>query len=425
MSSSNPVIPAYPAARAPAARPAERGAAATTTAALGLICVLLFLLVNPFLATFLLAIVGVHRRVPTSIYIVSGSVAFALFFYFRDYGVVWYFNSTDDVVNYVSIYHDLLDAHLVDLIGDFIDAPNGNEILWVLPWWGLNNIFEASEYTFIFLHYLIIFVAVFLALYSLSPRRFLSLVVVYFFLMPISIDSISHIWRQQLAFSMFLGGVGLLHVRGYRAGIWLILLSPLMHLSLIFFVATYMTFRLIRWNGGFNNKLKFSIALILIMTIVPFLSTIAVRFLDAMGLDRIMSFFEAFGADPRRVYMILGLYMVPLLLAFFLLKNDDTNHLFMLMCFAVFSIVAAIPGANGIYDRLLMFVLPLLGIYFYRCLIRNFPLRWEIPFLVFAFVTGAIRMYLPTREQSGPMYFLAFGHALDPFMGVLKMLVSL
>ena len=415
---------AYTAVTVPALSSAE-GRASTTTAALSIICVLLYLLVNPFLATFLVAIIGVYRRVPASVFILSASISFTLFFYFRDYGVRWYYNSSDDVVNYVALYQELLDTTLADLVRNFIEAPNGNELLWELPWWVLMNVFDASEFTFIFVHYFVIFSSVFLALYLLSKRHFLSLVVVYLFLMPISIDSISHIWRQQLAFSMFVAGVGLYHVRGYKVGRWFIALSPLMHLSLLFFVAGYLTFRVIRWSGGFNNKLKFSIVLMLIMIIVPMLSSIAVRYLDAIGLDRIMSYFEAFGADPKRVYILLGVFMLPMLACFYLLRSDDTNNLIMILCFSVFSLAAAIPAANGIYDRLLMFVLPLLAIYFYRALMRNFSPRWEAPFLVASVVEGLVRMYLPTQDNSGPMYFLAFGHAFDPFMGFLKMLVVL
>jgi hypothetical protein len=58
-------------------------------------------------------------------------------------------------------------------------------------------------------------------------------------------------------------------------------------------------------------------------------------------------------------------------------------------------------------------------------MLSNFSSRWQVPFLVVAFVSGAIRLYLPTLDQSGPMFFLAYGHALDPLMGVLKMFVVL
>ena len=68
--------------------------------------------------------------------------------------------------------------------------------------------------------------------------------------------------------------------------------------------------------------------------------------------------------------------------------------------------------------------LPFLGLYFYRCFFMNFSSRWHLPLLLVIFYTGAKRLYAPTLDQSGPMFFLAYGHALDPMMGVLKLLVS-
>jgi hypothetical protein len=390
----------------------------------GVICVLLFALINPFLSVFIIGIISVFRRVPTTIFITSASISFALFFYFRDYGVDWYFDAGDDVPGYMYIYRTFQDASFSDLIENFIGAPNGNELLWTIPWWTLMAAFDASDNTFAFVHYLVIFVGVFLAILTLSRKYLIALVVVYFFLTPISIDSIAHIWRQQLAFSMFLTGAGLYLLRGISLGKWLIYLSPLMHMALLFFVAGFVTFLIIKENGWFKNKIKISIVLLLIMIIVPFLSTIAVTYLDALGLDRIMSFFIGSGADKARVYMILGLYVTPLLAAYFFLRNDDTNNLIMILCFSVFSIVSALPAANGIYDRLLMFVLPLLGIYLYRCMLINFSPRWQAPILACAFVTGMVRLYLPTQNSSGPMNFIAFGHAFDPLMGVLKMLIT-
>jgi hypothetical protein len=392
--------------------------------ATNLACLALFLLVNPFLAVFILASISVVRPVSTWIFITSASVAFSLIFYFRDFGIDWYFNSSDDVTNYTYIYGALRDLTFGDLISNFISAPNGNELLWQVPWWSVTNIFGASEETFIYLHYLLIFVCVFLALFTFSKRHLIALVVVYLFLTPISIDSIAHIWRQQLAFSMFLAGVGLSMVRGVRSGRWLIYLSPLMHVSLVFFLVGYFAFQAIRKSKLFNDKLKFSLVLAALMIVVPVLSARVVNYLDLIGLARIMSFFEGHGADVFRVYTILGLYMTSMLASFYLLKHDAANNLFVVLCFSVFSIVVALPESNGIYDRLLMFVLPLLGIYFFRSLLANFSVRWQIPFLTFSFIVGAIRLYVPTLDQSGPMYFLAYGHALDPAMGILRMLVT-
>jgi len=392
---------------------------------LGLVCILLFLAINPFLALFALSMIAVFRRIPTAVFILAASISFALFFFSRDLGIEWYLGSTDDVPDYIAIYHETYGLSFTGLIDYFFESPNGHELLWSMPVWALSNLFDVSDNTFVFLHYLAIFAAVFLALSTFSKRYLVPLVLVYFFLTPISIDSISHIWRQQMAFSVILAGIGLYTVRRKQIGQWLIYLSPLVHISSLFFVMGFVTFKIIRANRGFDNKLKFSIALVILLTAVPVFSSLAVSYLDAIGLARIMSYFEGNEADVLRVYLLVGLYVVPMLVSFYLLENDDTNHLLMILSLSVFTIVVGLPASNGIYDRLLMSALPFLGLYFYRCYFMNFSSRWHLPLLLVIFYTGAMRLYDPTLEQSGPMFFLAYGHALDPFMGVVKLLVNL
>jgi hypothetical protein len=391
---------------------------------LSLLSVLLFLALNPFLALLVLALIAVFRRIPPLVFVVVASLSFALFFFSRDLGIEWYLGSTDDVPDYIETYKETYGLNLAGLWDFFLESPNGHELLWSIPVWALANLFDVSDASFVFLHYLAIYLAVFLALSTFSTRYLVPLVLVYFFLTPISIDAISHIWRQQMAFSVLLAGIGLYTVRGMRIGKWFIYLSPLVHLSSLFFLMGFLTFRLIKANRGFDNKLKFSVALLVILGIVPLLSSAAVAYLDSLGLARIMSYFEGTDANVARVYLLIGLYVVPMLGAFYLLKSDDTNHLLLILCMSVFTIVMGLPASNGIYDRLLMSALPFLGIYFYRCYFMNFSSRWHLPLLLLIFYTGANRLYSPTLEQSGPMYFLAYGHALDPFMGVLKLLVT-
>jgi hypothetical protein len=408
------------------ANPASRNAAVDSGDAvvISLLGVLLFLALNPFLALLILALIAVFRRVPPLVFVVVASLSFALFFFSRDYGIEWYFGSTDDVPDYIEIFKETYGLSLAGLWDFFLESPNGHELLWSLPVWALANLFDVSDNTFVFLHYVAIFIAVFLALSTFSTRYLVPLVLVYFFLTPISIDAISHIWRQQLAFSVLLAGIGLYTVRGMRIGKWLIYLSPLVHLSSLLFLMGFLIFRLIRANKGFDNKLKFSIALLVLLGLVPVVSSYAVAYLDSLGLERVMSYFEGTDANVARVYMLVGLYVIPMLGAFYFLKGDDTNNLLMILCMSVFTIVMGLPASNGIYDRLLMSALPFLGVYFYRCFFMNFSSRWHLPLLLVIFCTGAMRLYGPTLEQSGPMYFLAYGHALDPFMGVLKVLVS-
>jgi hypothetical protein len=126
-----------------------------------------------------------------------------------------------------------------------------------------------------------------------------------------------------------------------------------------------------------------------------------------------------------RAYLLVAAYCVPMIGAFYLFRNDDANRLLLILALSVFAVVAGLPGSNGIYDRLLMSALPFTGIYFYRCYLQNFSKALHLPVLLLIFATGAERLYAPTVEQAGPMFFLAYGHALDPVMGVVKMLSAL
>jgi hypothetical protein len=390
---------------------------------MALLCVLLYLLINPFLATFLLAVLSLRWSVPKHVFIVMATLSFTLMFYSREYGIEWYpGSSTDDIPNYLGMYASNYGLTFGELLTRFIEAPNGNEILWHAPWWFLLNYLNGSENTFIFLHYVAVFGSLFIAMRCLSRQYWIALTVVFLFLTPLSIVGMAHIWRQQMAFAVFVAGLGLQYSRGSRVGGWLMHLAFFVHVAVIFFLLAYWTFLLIRRFGGFDNKLKFTVLILVLLACVPLLSSIAVRFLDELGMARIMSYFEGYGTDVIRVYLLLFVYAAPMLGAFFWLQTDNLNRLILIMCFAVFSIVLALPAANGVYDRLLMFTLPLMSIYFYRCALVNFPARWHVPLLCLIFILGVYRLYLPTREGAGVLSFVAFGHGLDPLMGLMRLL---
>ncbi|MDB4805030.1 EpsG family protein [bacterium] len=386
------------------------------------VCVLIFLLINPFLALFILGVISLNFRVPVSVFVLSASVSFTLFFFFREYGIQWHHNSSDDIPQYVAMYVSNYSLSFTEIFTRFFDQPAGSEPFWHIPWWALLNWFNASDKTFILLHYFVIFGAQFLALATLSKRYVIPFAVVYFFLTPSVVDSMAHIWRQQLAFSMFLTGIGLYMNHGSSRGKWLMYGSALIHLSagffgVIFFIAEWFSKR-----GGFDNKLKVLSLLIVFLVGVSTFSSAVVFFLESIGVTRFMGYYEGDTGNVLRVYLIISVYAVPLLISFYFLRSDDINNLIMVLCFAVFSIVLAAPAANSLYDRLLMFVLPLWGLYFFRCLLLNFSTQWRGPVLIVVFVSGLLRLHAPTAEGFGVAQFLAFGNAFDPFMGIIKCL---
>ncbi len=390
----------------------------------GLACVLLFLIVNPFLALFVVALLALYYRVPALAFVLPATIAFGLFFFFREYGIEWYPESGDDVPAYIVMYQYNRGVPLSELFTRTLAMPNGNEPLWHLPWWALLNALNASSETFVFLHYMAIFLALFLAMYALSTRGVAPFALVYLMLIPISVDGVAHIWRQEMASFVFLAGAGLYVVRGRRIGRWIVYLSPLLHLSVIFFVGVFLVFERMRRRSIFDDRAQVVRVLALIAVIVPATSVLLVSLLDSIGLARIMGYFEGRGVDRVRVYLLILGYAAPQLIAYWKLRNDDLNRLLLMLCFSVFSLVLALPAANGIYDRLLMFTLPLLALYLYRCLVENFPADWRGPVLACVFVIGVARLYAPVAAGYGPGFYLAHGRAFDPSMGIVKMLAT-
>src|SRR5262245_16246462 len=133
------------------------GGGVVTDVVVGTVCVLLCFFLNPFLVLFVLAAIAVYWRVPESAFFVAVPVAFSLFFYFREYGVDWAFSSSDDVPNYVFLYQQNALIDFFGIIPRYFGEPGTGEPLWHMLWWPLINLFDASDETFIFLHYALIF----------------------------------------------------------------------------------------------------------------------------------------------------------------------------------------------------------------------------------------------------------------------------
>jgi len=391
---------------------------------IGSLCALIFLLINPFLALFLVAVMSLYFRVPRLIFFFFATLSFSMLFVRREYGIDWYPESSDDVPAYVNIYFSNLDLSFFDLWNRFLEAPSGNEILWHIPWHIILNEFGVGENTFIFLHYIANFLMLFISMRLLSQRYWIALILVYFFMTPLTLVGIAHIWRQHLAICLFISGVALKYQHKSRAGEWLIYMSIFVHISLVFFIFLYWLFLILRKNLIFDSKSSFIFWISILMAFIPLLSSIAITILDSLGAARIMGYYETGNGSSIRVFLLLIGYMLPMLVVFLKYQTDEINQLFLLLNLAVFSIVLALPSANGIYDRLLMFTLPLMGIYFYRCLICNGSGRWLAPALAIIFCIGSYRMYIPTIENTGVMSFIGNGYAFDPFMGLVNMLVN-
>lgn len=385
---------------------------------------LIFFIFNPFLCITALAIFNTKIKIPRLPFIFFASLSFALFFYNREYGIYWYADSIDDVYVYISMFQSNEGLGFFEIFIRFFNSPFSNEPLWHLPWWFGLNFLNMNENQFIFSHYLLIFILLFYTFSMLSKRYFVILIFVYFFLSVISLDSIAHIWRQQIAFTIFLLGISLYFADKKKLGKLLVISTTFIHLSsLIFCFIFFITIFCIR-KGLFNNKLKATLFLLLSLPLSTLMSYLIIYFLDSIGLSRVLFYFLDGDINLIRIYLLIGVYAVPQILSFYFLKNDDLNKVLLMVCFSVFSIIVAFPGASSFYGRLLMYILPIWAIYFYRIFYFNFnPIYrspWHIAIIFTIFSIGFYRIYNPTLNDYGVMSFLAYGGAFDPLMGLLK-----
>lgn len=389
-----------------------------------IICIGLFLVFNPFLALFFLAILSIYIKVNKPSFFILAIISFTLIFYFRKFGIEAN-NRSDDTDVYLQMYHDNKGVPFWGIFTRFFSSPNGNEPLYHLIWWPFINWFNASDEVFLFFHYLVIFAALFFSLYLLSERFFIIIILVFFFITPGVLDTVAFIWRQQLAFSMFLIGIGFFFSERKIIGNWIIYLSPLMHLSAIFFVLIFIAYQLYKSSVSFNRKYKFILFIVLLYLLLAVTFGRIIVYLDNLGLERILNYFTDNNDSMGLIILSSIVYSVLLFSSYLFLKNDKLNVFFIATMMSVFCIMIAFPAATGIWSRFTIFSLPFFGIYFYRAFLMNFRLKWHLLIVFFTFITGVFRMYRAYIEHGGGVISLiAYNHAFDPGMGIIKMLIS-
>jgi hypothetical protein len=383
----------------------------------GVLCVVMFLFINPFLAVFFVALISFISNVPKCVYSIFASLSFALIFYARDYGVSWA-GSTDDIPNYIIYFHSNDNLSIGDIFTRFFLIPSGTEPIWHILCWVLINIFHASDSDFIFTYYLILFLFLFACFLILSKEHYTLFAVIFFFLTPASMDALFHIWRQELALLVYLIGISLQLVRNKRSGLFLIYITPLIHLSFLYFVILFSVYLYFKNKGTTNTKRKYLFFLAIVSILVSLFYITGVTLLDASGLEAVTGYSSDSGENKARIFIVVIINTCLLLLTYVYLKNDDLNKFFLVLFFPILAIIFSFPGSNAIYGRLSIAVLPMLGIYIFRCFLLNFSNKL-LPFLtVIIFLTGSLRIYL-----AYPVFctqFLAYCHLFDPTLGIVK-----
>lgn len=382
-----------------------------------------FLIFNPFIALFIISILSVYVKIPKISFLIIAGLAFTLFFFFRKYDVTWS-ESSDDVPTYILLFFSNKALNFFEIFTRFIEMPGNNEPLWHLPFWVLLNVFGGGEKSFVFFHYLFIFIVLFYSLISISNRYYVILILAYFFLSPVALDSVFHIWRQQLASSIFLIGCNTYLNKKRKFGMILIFSSALVHLICIFFIIIFFYFNFLRKRGLLNNKLFFLFYSLLLSFILIITFNVGLNFIASLNLERVLMYAETSGSSQIRLLIVMSMMMGTIFISHIYFKNDNLNMLFIFMTVVVTTMSIAFPNATSIFGRLAYFTVPLMGLYFIRWFILNLNLKWLPLVVIFIFITGLIRIIPLITEERASSQFLAFGNPLDPFMGLIKMIYT-
>ena len=386
--------------------------------------IFVFILFNPFLALFFLSLIFIFFPVPKVLFLISASLSFTCFFYFRDYGMAWAEGASgDDIPTYILLYYTNQGIPFGEVFSRFLSSPGNYEPLWHATFWLWLNVFKGGEKSFIFINYLFIFGLLFYALTEISSRYFILLALAYFFLTPGSIDSIFHIWRQQLSVCVFLIGCALYLIKSKKIGLFLILITPLIHLVCIYFVIIFIFFNFLRKRKIIEKKAPFFIYALLLSFIFCTIFIASLNYLASLNLDRVLIYLEGNGADNVRQFIVMSIFLGLVSVTHLFFKNDDFNKLIIFITFVVTIMTISFPSANSIFNRLSYFSVPFLGLYFVRWTALNFSKKWMLNITFFIFLTGLYRTIPLITDKIASMQFLAFEHPLDPFMGLLKMLL--
>lgn len=388
------------------------------------IVLILFLIFNPFIALIISVFLPINGKIHKLIFCFFFSISFALLFCSREYGVEFYgMEATDDAANYISIFKSYPNRSYLDLFLYFIENPSGGEIGYHFFYKSI-SIFFSNEYFIAWANCFVYFFLISFISCNFSTNRQSLLLLGYFFVFPISLYNIAHIWRQQFAVLLFYLGIFCFYETSYkRVGKFLIYTISLVHISSIFYTIIFLIFEGFRkyWKITKWNILMLIIAFVILEKVL-FEGVIIV--LGYFDLSKILFYAEGFSADKSQFFVLLPIY-ISIALFLLWLENGSTIYLFSLTYILIcLTLPVAIPTLNSVYDRYINFSIPLIGLFIAR---RSVMYRSKYIF-IFGFLmiifAGYFRLGGELNKGVGVISFIGNGRVVDPFLGVVKLVAA-
>ncbi|EON77500.1 hypothetical protein ADIS_2030 [Lunatimonas lonarensis] len=372
------------------------------------------ILINPLFVFFTLLFSQVIFRDCNPVYVFFSILFLTCIFFFREFGVDWTANSTDDSIEYIARYHKLSEVSFFELFSRFFDRLGDLEPLWYLPWWILKKWFNGSTELFLFFQYLLSSCLLVYLLIKLERTFFLILLTFYLFVFPDGVYSFVHLFRAQIAFLIF--SVGLVYFQENRkVGFFLMFISGFFQIISFFYAFVFLAFYL--FNRDFN-RIKVVVFCFICMFLFPFVFQFFLYFLsEYVGFVKILNYLQIDGS--LRFSFYIKSVLIFLFLFIYTIFGSGNKFVFasLILNFVSVSFFVAIPNAAIIYERLFIFTLPLLSISFALFLIEFFSKRSIYILSVLLVCLAFVRIYVSSKYESGVYQYLAFGDLLSPFSG--------
>ena len=388
-----------------------------------LLVLLLFLLLNPFLALIILSLIKVNSKKVEYFFHLMFSISFGFFFYCRDIGVDFYSNASDDVAAYLYLFKGYYTSSFGDLFINFLQAPSGNEIGFHF-FWKFISFFTFNPTDLIFLNYFFYFFLLSIFIFKFSKSYFPFLIIGYFFIFPISLYSLAHVWRQQMAvFVFYIAVTNFFNNSNPKLNRLLIWSTPFIHLTSIYFVVLFYVFQF------FEKKKKLDIKNIFKVISVFFISQFlliqfVIRLFEYLGLTKFLGYLGGYSVDKSQFFIYLPFYIIITLIVFRHLNKNKTNNFFITVILVCLTIPFSMPQFNALYDRFINLSLPLLGLFFANYIIySNQKLMNGIGFILIISI-GYLRLRPEYLNGEGVISFIGNEDAFNPFNSVLNLLIN-
>ena len=385
--------------------------------------ILIYLVFNPFIALFFSIYLNKKIKLINNLNLFFFSFSFAYLFFSREIGVNFYEYATDDVEVYVEFYKSVSATNFSVLFNNFFTNPSGNEPIYLIFIKLLNFISFQNISVFIFLHYFILFYLLYFLVKKISVRYAPLLILFYFFTFPISLYSIAHVWRQQIAIFLFFILVMYRNNIKNKYIFHILLFSTVfIHLSNIYFFLIYIFYH---FSIKFLKETPKNVIIIslILMTIEKIIFTLFLILLSLLGLDKLLTYTDGLSANKDVFFKLLPIYLSLTIMVLFL--NKKNVNLFTLTFFTLSALLMpiVIPSLNSIYDRFINFTIPLIGVLFVAYFINNKMYRF-IPILsIIIFLICSLRLFLEYKNNVGIISFIGYKHGFDPFLGIIKLFV--